>query len=118
MNHEPNLKEIQKLWHGTYTSYIIGFIASICLTLTSFYLVVSKYFSVQMLPYIIVGLALVQAIIQLLFFLHVGQEAKPKWETLVFYFMMTVLLIISVGSLWIMADLNARMMPDMGGTHD
>ena len=32
----------------------------------------------------IVALALLQAIVQLLFFLHVGQEAKPRWETLVF----------------------------------
>lgn len=64
----------------------------------------------QPLIYTVIALALVQAIVQLLFFLHVGQEAKPRWETVVFYFMVVILFIIAAGSLWIMNDLNDRVM--------
>ena len=64
------------------------------------------------LIYAIIVLALAQALVQLLFFLHVGQEAKPRWETRAFCFMVLILLIIVIGSLWVMHDLNDRMMSD------
>lgn len=120
MHDNLSLKEIQKEWHGTLKSYVIGFIASILLTIASFSLVITKLLKGQSLVYTLIGLAIVQAIIQLRFFLHVGQEAKPRWETLVFYFMVMVLLIVAIGSLWIIWDLNNRMMTDMPMemTHD
>src|ERR1700722_18754434 len=108
MTTDLSLKEIQKEWHGTLKSYVIGFLASLLLTAASFSLVITKILSGQLLIFTIFGLAIVQAIVQLLFFLHVGQEAKPRWESLVFYFMVLVLLIVVIGSLWILFDLNDR----------
>lgn len=110
-----SLREIQKEWHGTFQSYAIGFVSSLLLTATSFFLVSTKLFSEQILVYLLVGLAIIQAIFQLLFFLHLGKEDKPRWESLVFYFMVMVLLIIVLGSLWIMYNLNDRL---MSGMHD
>jgi cytochrome o ubiquinol oxidase subunit IV len=110
MTEELSLKEIQKEWHGTLKSYAVGFLLSLLLTGTSFLLVISSPLSGQVLIHTLTGLAIVQAIIQLLFFLHLGQEDKPRWETLVFYFMVLILLIIAIGSLWIMNDLNDRVM--------
>jgi cytochrome o ubiquinol oxidase operon protein cyoD len=118
MEHELSLKEIKKEWHGSYKSYAIGFIASLLLTGASFYLATSGHLVGSTLVYALVGLALFQAIIQLLFFLHVGQEPKPQWETLVFLFMVLVLFIIVIGSLWIMKDLDDRVMSNMEMTHD
>lgn len=113
MTADLSLKEIQKEWHGTLKSYIIGFIASLLLTAISFSLVITQALSGHALVYTIIGLAVLQAIVQLLFFLHVGQEAKPRWETIIFCCTVLVLLIIIIGSLWIMHDLNERMMPGM-----
>lgn len=113
MHEELSLQQIQEEYHGTLMSYVIGFIASILLTAASFFLVISRMLSGQALIYTIVGLALVQATFQLLFFLHLGKEAKPRWESVVFYFMLLVLLIIAIGSLWIMYDLNDRVMSNM-----
>jgi cytochrome o ubiquinol oxidase subunit IV len=110
MHDEPNLDQIQKEWHGTLKAYLTGFLTCILLTAISFSLVATRLFTGPILVYTIIALALLQAIIQLLFFLHVGQEAKPRWETVVFYFMIIILLIIAVGSLWIMHDLNDRVM--------
>lgn len=114
MNHEPSLKEIQKEWHGTNAAYIIGFTASLLLTSASFLLVAKEIASSS----ILIGLALLQAAIQLRFFLHLGQEAKPRWETLIFYFMLLLLVIVAIGTLWIMHDLNMRMMMNMEMPHD
>lgn len=111
MSTEQNLKEIQKEWHGTVKSYIIGFFGSLILTGISFLLVFERVASVQALFYILISLALLQATVQLLFFLHVGQEAKPKWETIVFCMAVVVLLIIVAGTLWVMFDLQERVMP-------
>jgi len=113
MTAELSLKQIQKAWHGTLKAYVTGFILSALLTAVSFYLVAEKILEVRALMYTIAGLALVQAVVQLVFFLHLGQEATPRWESVVFYFMVVVLTIIAAGSLWVMNDLNERMMPSM-----
>lgn len=113
MSTELSLKEMKKHWHGSMTAYMIGFIASLLLTVISFSLAYTKFLSGSTLVYALVLLALMQAIVQLLFFLHLGQEAKPRWETLIFGFMVLTLLIIVVGSLWIMHDLDDRVMSDM-----
>jgi cytochrome o ubiquinol oxidase operon protein cyoD len=117
MSHDLSLKEIKKEWHGTLKSYVIGFIASLLLTVLSFSLVITKLVSERTLVYTIIGLAIAQAIVQLLFFLHVGQEeAKPRWASIIFCFTVLILLIVVIGSLWVMHDLNSRMMGDM--SHD
>ncbi len=113
MSEELSLKEIKKEYHGSLTSYIIGFLASLFLSIASFYLVVTKVVQNPLLVFTLVTFALVQAIFQLVFFLHVGQEAKPRWDTIVFFFMVMVLVIIAFGSLWIMHDLNDRVMSNM-----
>lgn len=108
MHDDLTLRQVKKEWHGSYRSYLIGFVASMILTLLSFYLVYSKTTGSI---YVLTLLALAQAIFQMRFFLHLGQEDKPRWETWVFFFMLTTLLIISIGTIIIMNDLNARMMP-------
>lgn len=108
-----SLKETKKEWHGTFKSYVIGLGASLLLTSISFVLVIAKLFSGKILVYLLMTLAVLQAIVQLLFFLHVGQEAKPRWETMAFCFTVLVVLIILIGSLWIMNNLDERMMPNM-----
>jgi cytochrome o ubiquinol oxidase operon protein cyoD len=110
---ELSFKQIKKEWHGSLKAYAIGFIASLVLTTAAFLLVITKNLDGTTLAYTLVALALVQAFFQLLFFLHVGQEPKPRWETLTFCFMFVILLIVAIGTLWIMHDLNERMMPNM-----
>jgi cytochrome o ubiquinol oxidase operon protein cyoD len=54
-------------------------------------------------------LAITQLFVQLTFFLHLDRESKPRWNLQVFLFMLIILLIIVVGSLWIMSNLDYRM---------
>lgn len=110
MEHE-DLKETLKEWRGTLQGYWFGFGASLLLTLSSFLLVYLRFdIPNSALIATLIGLALVQAAAQVIFFLHVGEEPHPRWETLVFSFMVLTLLIIVLGSLWIMHNLNDRVM--------
>lgn len=113
MDHHLSLQEIKKEWKGTFKAYVIGFFISLILTSLSFYLVLSEEFEGKYLLYAIIGLALTQAAVQLIFFVHLGQEDKPRWETVIFLFMLLLLSIIAIGTLWIMDDLNARVMTEM-----
>lgn len=109
-----SLKEMQKEWHGSRRAYAIGFMSSLILTILSFLLTYLEWLSKEWLLYVLVGLALTQAAVQLRYFLHLGEEAHPRWETGFFFLMLIILLIIAIGTLWIMHDLNLRMMT----THD
>lgn len=87
-------------------SYIVGFSSAVVLTLMSYLSVVMHWFSGVQLVAVIMGLATVQLVVQLVFFLHLGREKKPRWNLTVFIFMLIILVIIVGGSLWIMQNLN------------
>ena len=91
-------------------TYTIGFVLSVGLTLLAYILVINGNLSTQLITFIIMGLAAIQLVVQLVFFLHLGRESKPRWNITAFAFMVIMLLIIVIGSLWIMNNLNYNMM--------
>jgi len=95
---------------ATLASYITGFIFSIVLTLAAYLLVTQHAYSNVVIVSAIITLALLQFFVQLFFFLHLGRETRPRWKLLVFGFMITIVFILVFGSLWIMSNLNGRMM--------
>lgn len=93
-------------------AYIVGFILSILLTVGA-YLLVSQhvngdhsFLSHTVIVGIVLVLAVVQLIVQLLFFLHLGQEDKPRWNLRVLLFAVLVVVILIIGSIWIMKNLD------------
>ena len=98
---------------GAFKSYLTGFLLSILLTLAAYFIVVEHVFSSRILIYTIIGLGIIQMFIQLLFFLHLGQEPKPYWNFQLFLFMITILLILIIGSLWIMENLRYNVKPNI-----
>ncbi len=97
--------------HGSYHSYITGFLLCIGLTLFSFFLTFGNLLAGWPLILIISSLALIQAAVQLHFFLHLGEESKPQWNLFSFLFMVLIAFILVAGSLWIMFNLMVRTMP-------
>ena len=101
-----------------YFSYFTGFVWSLLLTLAAFALVKVQVdsggnaFPAQAIIAGLAVLAITQLIIQLVFFFHLGREAKPRLNTVSFLFMLMVVGIIGFGSLWIMYNLNYNMMGD------
>lgn len=100
---------------GTYRTYIAGFGLSLLLTFAAFGAVWAHLdrglLSVPILIAVIMVLAMAQLMVQLLFFLHLGSETKPRWNLASLLFMLLVLIIIVGGSLWIMKNLNYHMTP-------
>ncbi len=89
--------------------YITGFALSLALTLVAYFLVINNETHPWML--VVLGvLAATQLAVQLLYFLHLDDEVGPRLKQLSFWFMALILLIIVVGSIWIMNNLNERMM--------
>jgi cytochrome o ubiquinol oxidase operon protein cyoD len=91
-----------------YISYVVGFILSILITLAAYILVVKHLWPMQTLIYIVLGIAVVQLVVQLVFFLHIGRGSK--WKFITFVFAILVVLIVVVGTIWIMNNLNYNMM--------
>lgn len=95
--------------HVSLQSYVYGFVTCLILTGTAYIAAVSNIFSDTVAIAVIAVLAVVQCAVQLRRFLHVGVEFKPRWKLMVFTTMILIVLILVIGSLWIMSNLNYRM---------
>jgi cytochrome o ubiquinol oxidase operon protein cyoD len=100
-------------------TYIIGYILSILLTLLApaalwLHEAMDHQFPTHPQVYMIfVVLALLQLFVQLSFFLHVDQEAKPRWNLTALTFALIVVAILVGGTLWIMHNLSHGQMGSM-----
>jgi cytochrome o ubiquinol oxidase operon protein cyoD len=93
---------------GTAITYTLGFIISIGLTVIAFELVSKHYLAGSDLIIALLGLALIQLVVQLLYFLHMSEEPRPRWNFVVFISTVSVVFILVAGSIWIMRNLNYR----------
>lgn len=105
--HKPGAK--LEPHHGTMTSYVIGFILSLICTFIPYYLVVHQTLSKNALTATILGFAVVQMMIQVFFFLHLGREKKPHWNALFLVSTIGIILVVVGGSIWIMNNLHYNM---------
>jgi cytochrome o ubiquinol oxidase operon protein cyoD len=103
--------------HGSLRTYVTGFALSIFLTISAYLLVVQGHYSSTLIVAVIIILAIVQFLIQMFFFLHLGKEAKPRWKLYVLIFMIIIVLTLVIGSIWIMNNLNYRMSPQQMNTY-
>lgn len=91
-------------------TYIVGFLLSIGLTLLAYFLVTENIVTKQYVVALIFVLAVAQMFIQLIFFLHIGGGERSKWRWVTLGFGVLVVIIVGIGSLWIMDHLNYNMM--------
>jgi cytochrome o ubiquinol oxidase operon protein cyoD len=98
--------------HGSYRSYIIGFVLSVVLTLIPFWIVLGEVnIHIWLALTIIFGLGAVQIMVHVFYFLHVTVKAEEGWQVMSLVFTGILLLIVLVGSIWVMTHLNNNMMP-------
>jgi cytochrome o ubiquinol oxidase subunit IV len=90
-------------------AYAFGFISSLALTLASYFAVVNKMWSGTALLILIFVLAFIQLFIQMIFFLHMGDKGE-RWKLSTYLVTVGGVLLIVVGSIWIMTHLNENMM--------
>ena len=101
--------------HGTYESYMRGFVLSVILTAIPFVLVMARPIdSAAYTAAIVLACALIQIVVHLIFFLHMTPKAEDGWLLLSTVFTIVIVVITLAGSLWIVFHLNRNMMPSMG----
>ena len=100
-------------WNVSLKPQFIGFVLSFLLIIGAYRIVTSHHLSNGLLSLTIVSAAIAQALIQLVFFLHLGLESKPRWNIITFLFTLLVIVLIIGGSLWIMNNINYNLMPTM-----
>jgi cytochrome o ubiquinol oxidase subunit IV len=86
-----------------------GFLLTLSFTFLSYFLATDFSFSTIQAHLLFLGIASLQAALQLLFFFHLKQEHKPHWYRMSFFFMLLILMIIVAGSLWIIYYLNYNL---------
>jgi cytochrome o ubiquinol oxidase operon protein cyoD len=96
---------------GSIASYVAGLVLSLITTLCSYLVVTSHLVEGNALLVSVLIFAFTQLIVQLLFFLHLAQESRPRWNLVFFVATVGMMLIVVLGSIWIMDHLNHNMMP-------
>ena len=96
---------------GSFRSYAAGFILSIVLTAVAFALVMKG----GGLPRggVISGItaaAVAQILVHLHYFLHLDRSSAARWNWMALIFTVLIMALFVGGTLWIMTDLNFRMM--------
>ena len=91
--------------------YLIGIVLCVVLTLIPFYLVMHSPLAQGSTLIAIYGLAVLQFIVQVICFLRLNAKT-PQAQTnlMAFWFAIVILVVVIGGSLWIMWNLNYRMM--------
>jgi cytochrome o ubiquinol oxidase operon protein cyoD len=98
--------------HITVRGYVIGFVLSVVLTAIPFWLVMTRVLpGTGLTIFVILGLAMVQIYVHMVFFLHMTSKAEGGWTWMSLIFTLVLLVIVLSGSLWIMYHLNANTMP-------
>lgn len=100
--------------HGSYRSYLTGFLLSVVLTAIPFGLVMAGGFENRLLTVgVVIGCAVVQVLVHMVYFLHMNSRAEEGWTLLSTLFTVIIVVIMIAGSLWVMFHLNTNMMPQM-----
>ena len=99
-------------FHVSLSGYVIGFVLSVILTAIPFWLVMDNVIaSSGMTAFVILAFAVVQMFVHMVFFLHMNAKSEGGWNMLALIFTLVLLVILLAGSLWVMHNMNANMMP-------
>ena len=98
--------------HGTRKGYVVGFLLSVVLTAIPFWLVMAKVLERPgVTGALLLGLAAVQIVVHMVYFLHMNAKSEGGWSLLALIFTIVLVVIALSGSLWVMYHLNENMMP-------
>lgn len=92
-------------------SYLIGLGLAAILTGASFWAAGTHLIWSQAVPIALAVLAIAQMGVHLVFFLHLSSSPDNTNNILALAFGILIVFLVVAGSLWIMANLNANMLP-------
>ena len=99
--------------HSSLRDYTIGFVLSVILTAIPFWLVMAKVIADRNTAILVLGaFAVVQILVHMVYFLHMNGKIEGGWTLLATIFTVVFVAITISGTLWVMYNMNANMMPD------
>ena len=97
--------------HGSRKDYTLGFVFAAVLTAIPFWLVMSHVLPPGPTAVAVMGLAIVQVVVHMIYFLHMNSRSEGGWNMLALLFTALLVGIVLSGSLWVMHHLDTNMMP-------
>jgi cytochrome o ubiquinol oxidase operon protein cyoD len=100
------------LAHATIRTYVVGYVLSLVCTLSAFGLMQLHEATGHLFPThpelwsAFVILAIVQLIVQVILFLHLGKGSSARWNIIVLSFAAFIVFALVGGTLWIMSNLQ------------
>ena len=102
------------LFVGSVRSYMTGFVLSVILTAIPFAVVMGGGFESRLLTMaVVVGMAVVQIVVHMVYFLHMNTRSDEGWTMMALIFTLIILVVVLAGSIWVMYHMNTNMMPTM-----
>ncbi|WP_123042341.1 cytochrome o ubiquinol oxidase subunit IV [Cohnella candidum] len=92
--------------HGSLKSYVIGFVLSLILTAIPLAVVLNDWMQGTGARAVLLICAVLQFVVQLVFFMHLREEKKPRYNLLALILGIIILITIVGGSIWIMTYNN------------
>jgi cytochrome o ubiquinol oxidase subunit IV len=105
----PGVEEYEPT--ASYLSYTAGLGLAILLTIMSFVVAQTNLLWAPGISVGLVVLAFAQIGVHLVFFLHLGSGPESTNNVLALAFGILIVFLVIAGSCWIMANLNANMLP-------
>lgn len=117
--HAPAHPEGHDAHHGAHAGhvfsrkdYAVGFGLAAALTAVPFWLVMAHALpSPALTAMVIMGLAAVQVVVHMVYFLHMNSRSEGGWNMVALLFTVLFVAIVLSGSLWVMHHLDENMMP-------
>lgn len=100
---------------GGTPGYLLGLGLAALLTVASFYFATSGIVWQPAIPVVLISLAIAQIGVHLVFFLHITTGPDNTNNVLALAFGVLIVGLVVIGSIWIMYNLDARMMPMPAG---
>ncbi|WP_263262583.1 cytochrome o ubiquinol oxidase subunit IV [Pseudomonas sp. RIT-PI-S] len=96
--------------HGSFKSYMVGFVLSVILTVIPFGLVMFQSMSKDAILAIVLVFAVIQVIVHLVYFLHLDRSSEQRWNVIAFIFSAVIIAFLVGLSLWIMFSIHHFML--------
>jgi cytochrome o ubiquinol oxidase operon protein cyoD len=108
LTHSDNA--LNDIAHGSVRQYVIGLLLSLLLTAIPFALVMYTDMSKSLIVVTIFATAIAQILVQLVFFLHMNTSSEQWWNVFSAAFVVVLVAILIVGSIWVMQSMNHNML--------
>lgn len=103
------MTKIEQAYQREYRRYAAGLLAALCFTYAIYLITTQHALEGAVLAGVLLVIAIAQLVVQMVVFLHIFDETKPRWTLWSLVYSVIMMMIVVIGSLWVMYNLNYNM---------